>query len=99
MNVGIGTWQLQTAKARLSELVRDAQKAPQYITVRGQEEAVVLSVHDYEKLEYGSTARDDGKAFKNGSFGEFIENSPLYGTTFEFGEADRVPEAPRDINL
>ena len=41
------TWQLQDAKAQLSQLVRDAQKLPQIITLHGREIAVVQSIHQY----------------------------------------------------
>ena len=44
-------WQLQEAKARLSELVKSAQhKGPQQITVHGKPAAVVLSRGDYDRL-------------------------------------------------
>lgn len=44
-------WQLQDAKARLSEVVRCAkEQGPQTITVRGQEEAVVVSFAEYARL-------------------------------------------------
>jgi antitoxin Phd len=44
-------WKLEDAKARFSELVRRANAAgPQHVTVRGREEAVVLSARDYAKL-------------------------------------------------
>lgn len=39
----MATWQLQTAKARLSELLRKVrEEGPQTITVRGKEEFVVM---------------------------------------------------------
>lgn len=44
------TWQLQEAKDRLSEVVRHAHQGPQLITLRGKEEAVVLSFDEYQKL-------------------------------------------------
>jgi prevent-host-death family protein len=44
------TWQLQEAKNRLSELVDATKDAPQVITRRGKETAVVLSIEDYTKL-------------------------------------------------
>lgn len=44
------TWQLQEAKARLSELVKQAKDGPQAITVHGRQEAVVLSGEAYGKL-------------------------------------------------
>ena len=43
-------WQLQRAKAMLSEVVRSAAREPQIITVRGEEKAVVLSMDEYRKL-------------------------------------------------
>ena len=44
------TWQLQDAKNRLSEVLRHAHQEPQLITLRGKEEAVVLSFDEYQKL-------------------------------------------------
>ena len=44
------TWQLQDAKNRLSEVVRESRREPQLITLRGKEEAVVLSFDEYQKL-------------------------------------------------
>jgi len=43
-------WPLQDAKNRLSELIRDSRREPQLITLRGKEEAVVLSFDEYRKL-------------------------------------------------
>ena len=41
------TWQLQTAKAKLSELLRAVrEEGPQTISVRGQEEFVVMRKED-----------------------------------------------------
>ena len=46
-----GSWKLEDAKARFSELVRRARsEGPQTVTVRGREAAVVLSAEEYEKL-------------------------------------------------
>ncbi len=44
-------WKLETAKARLSEVVRQAKdQGPQTITVRGENTAVLLSTDDYLRL-------------------------------------------------
>ena len=44
-------WQLQEAKARLSEVVRRAvDEGPQHVSVRGAPAAVVLSAQDYRQL-------------------------------------------------
>jgi prevent-host-death family protein len=80
------SWQLQTAKARLSDLVRDARtKGPQEITVRGEPAVVVLSRAEYDRL-----------AGKEESLVAFIRRSPLMGLDIEF-ERDRSPD--REIDL
>ena len=44
-------WQLQEAKARLSEVVRRAiDEGPQHVSVRGEPAAVVLSEREYRQL-------------------------------------------------
>lgn len=44
-------WQLQEAKARLSEVVRRAvDEGPQHVSVRGEPAAVVLSEKEYRQL-------------------------------------------------
>ena len=46
------TWQLQEAKAHLSELVKKASSGtPQEITLRGKPTVVVLSTQQYKKLK------------------------------------------------
>jgi prevent-host-death family protein len=65
----MASWQLQEAKARLSELVKSAeQDGPQEITVHGRAAAVVVSAHDYGRL--------CGAA---GSLVDFMRRSPFYG--------------------
>lgn len=44
-------WQLQEAKACFSELVRRARRAPQRVTVHGEEAVVVISVKEFERLQ------------------------------------------------
>ncbi len=74
-------WQLQTAKARLSELVRALQEAgPQEITLHGTVAAVVVSREEYERLAGGRPA-----------FLEFVQGSPLHG--LRSSSARRVPTA------
>lgn len=49
-NARVGArWQLQEAKARLSQLVKDAQKKPQIITLHGEAVAVVQSIKEYRE--------------------------------------------------
>ncbi|MBF0620343.1 MAG: type II toxin-antitoxin system Phd/YefM family antitoxin [Magnetococcales bacterium] len=61
------TWQLQTAKARFSEVVKQAAShGPQVITVRGKAEAVLLSKEAFDKMVKPKPLLTD-----------FIRNSPL----------------------
>ncbi len=49
-------WQLQQAKNKLSQVIKQAQQGtPQYITVHGQPVVVVLSVKDYRQLTRSQT--------------------------------------------
>jgi len=61
-------WQMQEAKARMSEMVKRAQTQPQDITVHGKSVAVVISRETFDRL---SQAQD--------SLVEFMRRSPLYG--------------------
>ena len=52
-------WKMETAKARLSEVLRQARIAgPQRITVRGKDAAVVLSPEDYDRLTRPPTSEN-----------------------------------------
>ena len=63
----MSTWQLQEAKSRFSELVKQAvSDGPQDITVRGEPVAVILSRADYLRL----TRTKPG-------FLEFMQQSPF----------------------
>lgn len=62
------TWQLQEAKAKLSELISHAKNEPQMITQRGEEVVVVLSVTKYIKL-----------IGKKQHLVDFLRSSPLCG--------------------
>jgi len=54
-------WQLQAAKARLSELIDRARtEGPQTITRHGTARAVVLSIEDYQAL---ASHKPDFKAY------------------------------------
>lgn len=51
----MNTWQLQDAKARFSELVDTAKvKGPQVVTRRGVEEAVIVSMDEWRRLQQTS---------------------------------------------
>ncbi len=79
-------WQMQGAKARMSELVKQAQRQPQDITVHGKSMAVVVSHRTYDRLTGG---RD--------SLVDFMRNSPLHGS--EDLKLDRDPSLTRETEL
>lgn len=63
------TWQLQEAKARLSEVIKNAAKqGPQTITMRGVPTAVLISKAEYERLKGPRVG-----------FVKFMRESPLFG--------------------
>ena len=80
------SWQVQEAKARFSDLLREAGRTgPQQITVRGRAAAVVLSTESYERLRGHKP-----------SLVEFLRASPLAGIELDI-ERDR--SVARDIDL
>ena len=82
----MSTWQLQEAKARLSEVIKEAAAAgPQHITVHGEPTAVILSEADFRRLER-----------RKPSFVEFMRRSPLFGVELDL-ERDRTPA--REVEL
>jgi prevent-host-death family protein len=82
----MSNWQLQDAKARLSEVVKKAAKeGPQHITLHGEPAAVVLSEADYQRL------RKRPKRFI-----DFIRHSPLKGVELDL---TRDRSMPRKVSL
>lgn len=76
-------WQVQDAKNRLSQVLRDAaQHGPQVITSHGREAAYVLSPEDYHALTRANTTLVD-----------FFRSSPLVGLNLD---PDR-PEEPAEV--
>jgi prevent-host-death family protein len=73
-------WKLEDAKARLSELVRQAREhGPQRVTVRGQDAVVVLSVDEYARLAPAASAGTLAELFAGGPFARldtFDETGP-----------------------
>lgn len=81
------SWQLQTAKARFSELVKQAaDDGPQEITVHGRSVAVVVSKELFDRLS-GNEA----------SLVDFMRRSPLYGSEDISFERDR--SLARELDL
>jgi prevent-host-death family protein len=79
-------WQVQEAKAMLSEVIKAAAGKPQIITVRGKETAVILSFVEYQKLVHPRQ-----------TLFEFIQSSPLRDLELELPK--RLPEKMREIRL
>ena len=80
-------WQMQEAKARLSELVKRAEsEGPQDITVHGQSVAVLLSRAAFERLSGNGNSLVD-----------FMRASPLYA--MEDIEFERDRTVTRAISL
>jgi prevent-host-death family protein len=79
-------WQLQAAKARLSEVLRASETSgPQEITLRGNGVAVVLAKADFERL-----------SSRRGSFVDFMRRSPFGGLEFK---VRRNKSAARRVKL
>lgn len=82
----MNVWQLQEAKAKLSELVKMVLKqGPQGISIRGLFEVVLISRKDYERL-----------LGKRPSFVEFMKKSPLREINMDL---ERNKSKTREINL
>jgi prevent-host-death family protein len=80
------TWQLQEAKAKLSQLVKSAVDAPQIITNRGEEAAVILSMDKYREL----------RGVKEQTIWEFFHDSPFRDVELEL--PPRFVAEPREID-
>ncbi len=78
------TWQMQEAKARMSEMVKRAQTQPQDITVHGKSVAVVVSREAFDRL---SQTQD--------SLVDFMRRSPLY--CVDDLEFERDPSFSREV--
>ncbi len=81
------TWQMQEAKARLSEVVKRAElEGPQDITLHGRSVAVMLSREAFDRL-----------AGTGESLVTFLRRSPLYGSEDVVIERDASPA--REVDL
>ncbi len=88
-STGRRDWQVQTAKARFSEVFRLARtEGPQRITRQGKEGVVMMSEEQYDRLT--------AKAHQPKSIVRFFRESPLVGVDLDF-ERDR--DTGRDVEL
>lgn len=82
-------WQLQTAKARFSELFRSARsEGPQLITRQGKEGVVMISEEQYEQLM--------GRSHQPKSLVQFFRESPFSGVDIDL---ERDKDEGREIDL
>ncbi len=83
------TWQLQTAKARFSEVFRRArEEGPQLVTRQGKEGVIILPLEEFEQLV--------DRARKPKSLVRFFAESPLVGLQLNL---ERNPDTGRDVKL
>jgi antitoxin Phd len=74
--VPVNSWQLQTAKARFSEVFRRAHsEGPQRITRQGKDSVVMLAEEHYAQLV--------GKSHQPKSLVQFFRQSPLVGVDLD----------------
>ncbi len=86
---GAHEWQLQTAKARFSELFRKARsEGAQLITKQGREAVVMMPLEEYEELL--------ARARQSGNLLEFFRNSPFVGLELDF---ERDKDTGRELEL
>ena len=84
-----GRWQLQTAKARFSEVFRRARtEGPQWVTRQGKEAVVILPAEEFERLSLRSRQPE--------SLSEFFARSPLAAAKIDL---ERELDYGREIDL
>jgi antitoxin Phd len=82
------SWKLEDAKAKFSELVRQARTGgPQLVTVHGQEAVVVISVEEFARISPPQVSL---------SLHEFLSQSPLRDLDFE---REPLLSPVRDVEL
>lgn len=82
-------WQVQSAKARFSEVFRLARtEGPQHITRQGKEGVVMISDEQYDRLV--------AKSRQPKSIVQFFRESPLVGVELDL---ERDKDTGRDIEL
>jgi antitoxin Phd len=80
------SWKLQDAKAKFSQVVDDALKiGPQYVTRRGQEAVVILSVKEFKKITSKKT-----------SLKQFLLDCPEMDDDFKF---ERQKDSSRRVEF
>jgi prevent-host-death family protein len=80
------SWPIHEAKARLSELVKRAQRRPQQLTSHGEPVAVVISAQEWERQQN-----------QEESLVAFIRRSPLVGV--DDLDLERSSDFSRDMEF
>ena len=81
-------WRLQDAKARLSEVVRQAQqRGPQRVTLHGRDAVVIVQADEFDRMRRRISGRDIVVA---------LATSPLAGVNFE---RITIKSPVRDVGL
>jgi len=82
-------WQLQTAKARFSEVFRRALwERPQWVTRQNKDAVVILAAEEFERLS--------ARSRQPLSLVEFFAQSPLANVKIDF---ERRPDYGRKVDL
>jgi prevent-host-death family protein len=72
-SAGSGRWRLQDAKARFSQVVRDARAhGPQRVTLHGRDTVVVICVDEFDRLQRPVTGRDVVAALTSSPLAEVV---------------------------
>jgi prevent-host-death family protein len=83
------TWKLQDAKARFSELVREARKGePQRVTVHGKESVIVVDPERFEVRPRGEPAL---------TMADFFERSKAYRPKSQLEEFELPPRIEMEM--
>jgi prevent-host-death family protein len=83
------SWQVQTAKARFSEVFRRARtEGPQRITRQGKDGVVMVAEEQYDQLV--------GKSHQPKKLVQFFRESPLVGVKLDL---ERSRDMERDLEL
>jgi antitoxin Phd len=83
------SWQIQSAKARFSEVFRRARtEGPQRITRQGKEGVVMMAEEQYDQLV--------GKSHQPKNLVQFFRQSPLVGIDLDL-KRDRDPGRDTDL--
>jgi antitoxin Phd len=89
LKISGGAWQVQTAKARFSELFRRARtEGPQIITRQGKESVVMMPLEQFDQII--------ARARQPKSLVQFFRQSPLAGLELEF---ERDQDRGRDVHI